>query len=223
MSPAHLLRADPILRERFRLVDSEDKEGNDESVEPDPSHADESRARERALIERVRNDDGDAFAMLVTEHLPRLTRFATYLLGSADAAEDCVQMVFVHLWKRRHELDVDRPLRPYLLRAVQNRSLNEHRAETVRMKYRNRIQVHAAAGTLATNVPSPEEQILTEAMVQAALAQLPERRQLALRLRLEEGLTDHEVADTLGISLMATDRLIRRALANLRDILLVSK
>jgi RNA polymerase sigma-70 factor (ECF subfamily) len=188
--------------------------------QPDQSSSEVVRTRERLLIEQVRNGDGRAFAELVSQHISRLTRFARYLLGSDDTAEDCVQSVFVHLWEHRQRLDPDRPLRPYLLRAVQNRVISERRAEGVRGKYRDAQLLTASEHTA---VPNPEDAILTGAMIQNAIQQLPERRQLALRLWLSEGLTDPEIADVLGISLQATDRLIRRALADVRDILVVSK
>jgi len=177
------------------------------------------RAEERELLIRLRDGDVSAFETIIAAHLNRLTRFATYLLGAADAAEDCVQTVLVHLWEHRTTLDVERPLRPYLLRAVQNRVASERRAQGVRERYRD-----SAIGADRTSVQNPEDAILTGAMVQTALSQLSERRQLALRLRLEEGLTDLEVGGVLGISAQATDRLIRRALADLKDLLLgVSK
>jgi RNA polymerase sigma-70 factor (ECF subfamily) len=176
------------------------------------------RAKERELVTRFREGDVQAFATLVAAHMSRLTRFATYLLGSPDAAEDCVQGVLVDLWDHRDRVEVGRPLRPYLLRAIQNRVHNERRAETVRTKYQ-RTETAANVG----HVPNPEEAILTSAMVQDALRQLPDRRQLALRLRLEQGLNDLEISEFLQISLPATDRLLRRALAELRDILVVSK
>ena len=181
---------------------------------------DYGRGEERVLVARLRSGDISAFTALVSYHIRRLTSFATWLLGSADSAEDCVQGVLVHLWDHRASIDPDRPLRPYLIRAVQNQVLRERRAEGVREKYRRAQRQLASERTVGGN---PEDAILTGAMVQDAMAQLSERRQLALRLWLEMGLTDPEIAETLGISLQAADRLIRRALSDVRDLLLVSK
>ena len=52
--------------------------------------------------------------------------------------------------------------------------------------------------------------------LEPALAALPEREQLILRLRFEEGLTQTQIADKIGISQMHVSRLIRRSLERMR-------
>lgn len=50
-----------------------------------------------------------------------------------------------------------------------------------------------------------------------ALDQLPERERQMLRLRFFDNLTQHEIADRVGISQMHVSRLISRTLSGLRD------
>jgi len=190
-------------------------------VTSDSARAD-GRARERALLIRVRDGDADAFRAVVEQHIDRVTRLAVYLIGAPDVAEDVTQYVFVQVWEHRRTLDPDRPLRPYLLRAVHNRAANERKADAVRARYRQTVHAEALAGAIRTTVPSPEGSVLTSALVQQALDRLQERRQLALRLWFEQELTPPEIAEVLGISPQAADRLMRRALADLRDILAAS-
>jgi RNA polymerase sigma-B factor len=52
--------------------------------------------------------------------------------------------------------------------------------------------------------------------LEPALDQLPEREQLILKLRFEEGLTQTQIADKIGISQMHVSRLIRRSLERMR-------
>jgi RNA polymerase sigma-B factor len=52
--------------------------------------------------------------------------------------------------------------------------------------------------------------------LEPALAALPDREQLILRLRFEEGLTQTQIADQIGISQMHVSRLIRRSLERMR-------
>lgn len=183
---------------------------------------DDTDARERALLARLVQGDSEAFAALVDRHLNRVTKFAVYLTGSDDMAEDIAQAVFIQLWERRATVDPNRPLRPYLLRAAHNRVIDEQRAGAVRQKYHEYVRASAIAGSIRAAVPSPESGILATATVHEAIRHLSERRQLALRLWFEEEMTAAEIADTLSISPTAADRLVRRALAELRQILLVS-
>jgi RNA polymerase sigma-B factor len=52
--------------------------------------------------------------------------------------------------------------------------------------------------------------------LEPALAALPEREQEILRMRFEEGLTQTQIADQVGISQMHVSRLIRRSLERMR-------
>ena len=53
------------------------------------------------------------------------------------------------------------------------------------------------------------------ASLEPALDELPERERLILRMRFEDGLTQTEIADRVGISQMHVSRLIRRSLERL--------
>jgi RNA polymerase sigma-B factor len=50
-----------------------------------------------------------------------------------------------------------------------------------------------------------------------ALDQLPEREQAILRMRFDEGLPQTQIAERIGLSQMHVSRLIRKALASMRD------
>jgi RNA polymerase sigma-B factor len=52
--------------------------------------------------------------------------------------------------------------------------------------------------------------------LEPALAALPEREQEILRMRFEEGLTQTQIAEQIGISQMHVSRLIRRSLERMR-------
>jgi len=168
-----------------------------------------------ALVRRIRDDDTAALATLMERYVASLTRFAYGIVRSRDLADDVVQSVFIHVWERRALLDPSRPVKSYLYRAVQNHAFNVRKADRVRDRYRTFVSDAARAGTVPSSVPSPESEILTTADVRAAIEQLPERRQIALQLRLE-GLTHVEIGDVLGLSPMAAQSLVSRALADLR-------
>jgi RNA polymerase sigma-B factor len=69
-------------------------------------------------------------------------------------------------------------------------------------------------------LPAPDqagfERVENAMVIDGLLARLPERKQLILRLRFAEDLTQSEIAERLGISQMHVSRLIRDALATLQ-------
>lgn len=185
----------------------------EDMADPEGSHA-----WERALVDRLRAGDHDAFVRLLTHYTDRLLRFACSLVGSRDGADDIVQQVWVQLWDRRAVLDLTH-LKSYLFRAVRNRALDERDATIVRERYRAIVQAEASAGTISALHPSPEDEILTDATIWAALERLSDRRRLAIQLRIQEEMTHAEIADVLGVSPLAAQRLVSRAMAELRKII----
>jgi len=55
--------------------------------------------------------------------------------------------------------------------------------------------------------------------LEPALGELPERERRILRMRFEEGLTQTQIADRVGLSQMHVSRLIRRSLESMRETL----
>jgi RNA polymerase sigma-B factor len=55
------------------------------------------------------------------------------------------------------------------------------------------------------------------ASLEPALARLPQREREILRMRFEDGLTQTQIAEKIGISQMHVSRLIRRSLDRMRD------
>ena len=54
------------------------------------------------------------------------------------------------------------------------------------------------------------------ASLEPVLGELPDRERLILRMRFEDGLTQTQIADRVGISQMHVSRLIRKSLEQIR-------
>lgn len=181
----------------------------------------QTSSKEIDLLRRLRLSDSEVLRLIVEQHITRLTQFASSMLRSPDAVDDVVQGVFVWLWENRESLDIRGGLRPYLLRAVRNRILDHRKAELIRKKHTIEAEQPDVYSIYygRSYTHSPEDEILTNDAIAIALARLSERRQLALRLRLNDGLEYAEIGEILGVSSETATRLINRALTELKEIL----
>src|SRR5436309_4720986 len=89
---------------------------------------------DRQTLARRQAGDEAAYASVFRAWYPTLVRVAAALLKDTDAAEEVAQEVMLELWRRKHALDVDTPLRAYLLRSARNRALNQLRHLKVRQR-----------------------------------------------------------------------------------------
>ena len=136
---------------------------------------------------------GDNLAEVFRSHRAELVRLAAFILGDRGAGEDVVQDVFVRVHQRGCPADGD-PL-PYLRAAVVNGCRTALRR---RLLIRRHAEKHSPCPPLTTE----EAALLSEdrRQVLAALAALPQRRREVLVLRFYLGLSEAEIASTLGIS-----------------------
>ncbi|GAA1605663.1 SigE family RNA polymerase sigma factor [Kribbella sancticallisti] len=140
--------------------------------------------------------------------LPKLLRFATVLCGSGDLAADLVQDVAVKAHRHWDRVATADSPNAYLRKMLVNEYLSWRRkwsrfvprAEIVPSE---QIADHA-------NQQADRDQLLTE------LAKLPRRQRAVLVLRYFGGLSDPEIAETLGCSASTVRAHASRALAALR-------
>ncbi|HXL06658.1 MAG TPA: RNA polymerase sigma-70 factor [Gemmatimonadales bacterium] len=147
-------------------------------------------------------------------HYVELCEYVLRFVGSAEAAQDLVQDLFLRLWDSRGPRDASRLTRPYLYVAARNRAL----------KYLRHRRVVAAwiARAASEEIPpsdTPEDLCLRgelDEAVQQAIAELPARCRAIFVLRRREQLSYREIATRLGISLGTVKSQMWRATLRLR-------
>jgi RNA polymerase sigma-70 factor (sigma-E family) len=139
--------------------------------------------------------------------VPKLLRFATVLCGDGHLAEDMVQDVVIKAernWKRIQL--ADRP-DSYLRKMVVNEFLSWRRKWS---RFIPRPELEDSATPDHADLHADRDQLIAE------LAKLPKRQRAVLVLRFYGGLSDPEIAETLGCSPGTVRGYASRALATLR-------
>lgn len=144
----------------------------------------------------------DTLRDLFVDHHHALVRMAGLLVDDAGAAEEVVQEAYVKLAGALPRLRSDDAAVFYLRRTVMNLSKS-------RLRRRRTADRHlpALVGRADTAEIGPDR-----AAVLVALRTLPVRQQQCLVLRYYGGLTDTEVASSVGISLGSAKTHLRRGL-----------
>jgi RNA polymerase sigma-70 factor (sigma-E family) len=145
--------------------------------------------------DRPASGAGSGLAEAYRVHRPGLVKLAAFIVGDQATGEDVVQDVFTRLHQRWDMLaDPDNPL-PYLRTAVVNGCRSA-------IRRRGRAQRHADHDSPSPPLSAEESVLLSEdrQQVLAALARLSRRRREVLVLRFYLGLSEAEIAATLGIS-----------------------
>jgi RNA polymerase sigma factor (sigma-70 family) len=83
---------------------------------------------ETELVQKARRGDEDAWAQLISMHQDAVFRLAYLQLGDPAEAEDAAQDCFIRAYRSLARFDVNKPLRPWLLRIVTNLASNRRRS-----------------------------------------------------------------------------------------------
>jgi RNA polymerase sigma-70 factor (sigma-E family) len=153
----------------------------------------------------------------VETRLPALSRFAMMLTGDHHLAQDLVQETMVRAqlhWRRVVAADVpDR----YVRRMMTNLYLDWRRGSWLRRVLLWADPEDSAVRADPSAVPTDHaERSADRDLVWAVLATLPRQQRAAVVLRYYEDLSDPEIADILGCSVISARSYISKALSTLR-------
>jgi RNA polymerase sigma-70 factor (ECF subfamily) len=175
---------------------------------------------EEGLAIAIKSGDRTAFRRFFEAHHEALLRYLIHRRVSPDVAEDLVQNAFVHIWENRASIKPGGSLRGLLFRIGYTRALNHFR-DTSRFAD---VAPEDAPVSVAEESQDPAERDEVRALVQAAVAVLPERRRAVFELCILQDLSYAEAAEALGISRKTVEnhmgyalKAVRARLAGLRD------
>jgi RNA polymerase sigma factor (sigma-70 family) len=172
---------------------------------------------EAELIGRAKRGDTHAYEELVYAYQGIAFRTAYVIARNAADAEDAAQDGFVKAWRALGRFRDGAPFRPWLLQIVANEARNRRRSAGRREHLALRAATEEPSGGAA---PSPEAAFLTAELRErlvAAVNELPEEQHEVISLRYFLGLSEQEVAETLGVALGTVKSRTSRALERLRE------
>ncbi|MEM9328391.1 MAG: RNA polymerase sigma-70 factor [Bacteroidota bacterium] len=163
------------------------------------------------LITLLKRDDARALDEIFERYWERLFNLADKVLEDESVSKDIVQEIFVSLWERRQELEIN-GLSAYLSQAVRYKVASHLRRGKWTDKHMERLESRVFVNQTeeALNFNDLEKTILT------TLDHLPDRCQEIFYLSRFEGLSNSEIAQKLNLSIRTVETQISRALRFLR-------
>jgi len=146
-------------------------------------------------VARAQAGDRIAFGILVDRYAPVVRRVARAVLNDADDADDAAQDAFLSAMLKLKQFDVRRPFGPWLTRIAVNAATDRRRRRAVRRA--EQLGTHLRAGGTLPDADA-DRRALGQRLRQA-LAELTERRRLAVVLFDVEGFTHAEIGQILGV------------------------
>ncbi|HEX6429131.1 MAG TPA: sigma-70 family RNA polymerase sigma factor [Niastella sp.] len=170
-----------------------------------PTHTDDQ------LLNQLYQSDEGAFAEIYNRYWKPLYTSAHNILQVKDAAQDAVQEVFISLWKRRQEVQVD-ILQAYLHQAVRFQVFKAIRAAKTDQDFFNRLAGISKDILIEDPVLFKELEGLYQQLIQT----LPPDEQEIFLLHRDGGLTYKQIAEQKNISVKTVEKKMSHALKEIR-------
>jgi RNA polymerase sigma-70 factor (family 1) len=163
------------------------------------------------LLDLLKLDDRKAFDMLYKKYSAKLYYAAYNLFRDKDVCEDLVQELFIDLWTKRNQLNIN-SLEWYLKVAIKNRVLMYLRTK--------KVTLDVSAIELLTEKYSADSQLLQRDISRVLdnnVALLPKKCREIFTLSRKDYLSNKEIASRLNISIKTVENQITIALRYLRS------
>lgn len=169
---------------------------------------------DQALLALIQDGSHQAFAELVRRHTESFYRLAYRYVQNRETAEDVVQDAFLRLWENPASWRPDRNSKftTWFYRIVVNLCLDWQ-------KKKRPMPLDEDTPLVDERETADEAmiRIQQQKLLEKEIAALPERQRMALNLCFDEGLSNQEAAEAMGLNLKALQSLIMRAKTTLRE------
>ena len=166
------------------------------------------------LLNRIAGGDNEAYRTLFEMFFPKVKVFLMKFLKDDVAAEDIAQDIFVKIWDYRETLPDIRSFNTYIYRMTRNAALNHLRSSRTFLDISKMSILDDK--DIETEYYTKEKELL----IRLAVEQMPPQRQRIFKMSREQGLSNDDIAQKLGITKKTVENNLTLALKDLRDIVI---
>lgn len=174
---------------------------------------------DKALIENLINPSYLTFDQMYEKYWDLLLHVALKKTGDIDVAMDIVQDLFVDIWQRRMNLQINSSVRNYLISSLYFKIFMHFRKKGVQERHIEHYLLLKETEQNEDTFASEKQETAYEQLIQVieeSVDDMPERMREVFNLKYYRSLSNQEIADCLGISLQTVKNQLSRSLTYIR-------
>lgn len=168
---------------------------------------------DKLLLQQIKANNISAFDSLYDKYWEPVYRAAYKRLNDPDYAKDVTQDIFLHIWNKRADLEIDN-FAPYLFTAVRNNVF----------KWMEKQQKVTPISEIISELKESKEQADAELLrkefiikYEALVGTLTPAQQQIFRMRFHDDLSTKEISEKLNISRKTVQNQLAKSILQLRS------
>jgi len=172
---------------------------------------------------QFREGEKNALGSLFKFYYNDLYAYGMKLTGNEEMVRDSIQDLFVKLWESRSRIKVVNQVKPYLIRAFRNLTIDQSRVAERDPVQRFSISEFSEILNFESEDFESESEFTQEQIskVLTLLNLLPPRVREAIYLRYFTGLSTEELAKVMNVTVQSTRNLVHQGIKSLKEDLLI--
>jgi len=169
------------------------------------------------IIDALKKQDKKRFEVFYKKYYRPLFTVAYRYVGNTEIAEEIVHDVFITIWNKADQLNIQSSMKSYLFRSIVNSSLNHIKKEKTKSEKQSAYEI--AVGQELDNVGDEtneaEEKLLKG--LEDALELLPDKCKQVMYLSRFGKLKQQDIADQMEISIKTVKNHLTYGFKKLRE------
>jgi len=171
--------------------------------------------KDRKILKRFKEGDAEAFDVIYHNYSKKMFHFALGLVKDEDISKDLVQEVFVNLWEKRGQVDLNLNFDNYIFTIAYNSIRKYFRKKSIETKVIDHLVknspeiIESVDGTVIYN------ELL--GLASKTIENLPPKRKIVYKLSRQDGMKIKEIASKLNISTRTAENHLVKALKHLKE------
>ncbi|WP_215225604.1 RNA polymerase sigma factor [Echinicola shivajiensis] len=173
--------------------------------------------------EDLRNGDKSGLKAIYSFYVEDMYRYGMAILNNKSFVKDCVQEVFISLWKYRKNLREETNVKQYLFKSLSNKIQKEVAKES-KLYHSNEIdkfEFNLVTESFERQIIDEQQRSSIQKKLSKSLSSLPSRQREVIHLLFFEELTYEEVSKLMGINIRSVYTLAWKAISSLKKSLIV--
>ena len=169
---------------------------------------------DQQLWDSFRGGCEDSYALIYQRHFHALYSYGLKMCSEREIVKDCIQDLFIHIWKNRERLSSTTSIKFYLYRSLKTRLIDSFKFQQKHLQLADYDLELESVCSEELNMIVAQTSEAQKKRVLLALEKLTERQKESLKLKFYEELSSEEIGKRMSISVEGVYNLVSKALSN---------